>query len=94
MTGSVYRGKVTDQLERIRNANRNYVDTALRILELAEKAHSLYSIQDASEKRKWLRLGLSKSTQDNGTLGVTYNKPFDLILKSGVEANMAPPSGR
>lgn len=70
----------SEQINRIRDANRNYTDTAIRILELAEKAYSLYVTQDPTEKRKLLRLVLSKSTLDNGTLSVTYNKPFDLIL--------------
>jgi hypothetical protein len=53
-----------------------------RVLELAQKAATLYSAQISEEKRKLLNCVCSNSTFASGELTVNYRKPFDIIAVS------------
>jgi len=53
---------------------------AVRILELANKAYSLYVKQSPTEKAKLLKTVLSNCTLDAVSIHPTYRKPFDLIF--------------
>ncbi|MGA2098658.1 MAG: hypothetical protein ABSH39_20375, partial [Candidatus Acidiferrum sp.] len=52
-----------------------------RILELANKAHSLYVTQSPAEKAKLLRMVLSNCFVDAVSVYPTYRKPFDMIFE-------------
>ena len=52
---------------------------SVRILELANKAYSLYVRQDSTERAKLLRIVLSNCRLDATSVYPTYRKPFDLI---------------
>ncbi len=69
-------------LERLEEANVNYLTHAINILELAKKAYRLYLEQEPTEKRKLLKVLLSNCTFDSGKLYPTDNRPFDLLVKS------------
>jgi site-specific DNA recombinase len=58
-----------------------HVLNATRILELANKAYSLYVSQNAMEQAKLLRMVLSNCAIDAASLYPTYRKPFDLIFQ-------------
>ena len=51
----------------------------VRILELANKAYSLYVGQNSTERAKLLRIVLSNCRVDAASVYPTYRKPFDLI---------------
>jgi len=53
----------------------------VRILELANKAHSLYVTQTPQEKAKLLRMVLSNCAVDAVSVYPTYRKPFDMIFE-------------
>ena len=53
----------------------------VRILELANRAHSLYVTQTPQEKTKLLRMVLSNCAVDAISVYPTYRKPFDLIFE-------------
>ena len=53
----------------------------IKILELANKAYSLYVKQTPDEKAKLLRLVVSNCSVDAVSLYPTYRKPFDLIFE-------------
>src|SRR2546427_658469 len=53
----------------------------VRILELANKAHSLYVTQTPKEKAKLLRMVLSNCAVDAVSVYPTYRKPFDMIFE-------------
>ena len=53
-----------------------------RILELANKAHSLYVKQNPTEQAKLLRMVLSNCGIDGVNLYPTYRKPFELIFQA------------
>jgi site-specific DNA recombinase len=52
-----------------------------RILELANKAYSLYVEQSPAEKAKLLNLVLSNCAIDAASIYPTYRKPFDVIFQ-------------
>src|SRR3984893_6407173 len=62
-------------------ANPDRLLTANRILELANKAYSLYLGQNAAERGKLLRIVLSNCATDGVSLYPAYTKPFDLIFE-------------
>jgi site-specific DNA recombinase len=53
---------------------------AERALELANKAHSLYEMQNSLDQGKLLKMVLSNCSTDGVTLRPVYKKPFDLIF--------------
>jgi site-specific DNA recombinase len=73
--------KLSDEIERHRQANQNYIEDGARLLDLANKAADLFERQPAPEKRKLLRFVLSGCTWKNGQLGFEYRKPFDMIAE-------------
>ena len=62
-------------------ANPERVLDRVRILELANKAHSLYVTQTPAEKAKLLRMVLSNCAVDAVSVYPTYRKPFDMIFE-------------
>jgi hypothetical protein len=54
---------------------------AARILELANKAYSLYVRQSPAEQAKLLKIVLSNCAIDAVSIYPTYRKPFDLIFQ-------------
>ncbi len=71
-------------MEEHENADSNYLSQGVHILELAQKAYSLYIKQQPGEKRKLLNFLLSNCTIIDLSVHPTYRKPFDLLAK-GVE---------
>ena len=67
------------ELERAENPERT-LDRG-RILELANKAHSLYITQTPQEKAKLLRMVLSNCVVNAISVYPTYRKPFDMIFE-------------
>jgi hypothetical protein len=61
-------------------ANPDRLLTANRILELANKAYSMYLSQNVAEQGKLLRMVLSNCATDGVSLYPAYRKPFDLIF--------------
>ena len=61
------------------------IDSGKRVLELAQKAASLYSVQIPDEKRKLLSCVYSNSTWASGELTANYNKPFNIIAETNDE---------
>lgn len=73
---------VARRIQLLETANRNYYEQGVSFLELAQGAYSLYLSQSVEEKAKLLRLILSNCILKGETLCPTYNKPFNLIVKS------------
>jgi site-specific DNA recombinase len=71
---------ITREIEQNKNADRAYIDDGVYLLELAQKAVSLYSRQSMQEKRGLLNFVHSNSVWKNGQLIPNYRKPFDLLV--------------
>jgi site-specific DNA recombinase len=65
----------------LQTASPDRLLTANRILELANKAYSLYVRRNASEQGKLLSMVLSNCATDGISLYPEYRKPFDLIFE-------------
>jgi site-specific DNA recombinase len=65
----------------LQTANPDRLLTANRVLELANKAYSLYVRQNPREQGKLLRIVLSNCATDGISLYPEYRKPFDLIFE-------------
>jgi site-specific DNA recombinase len=61
-------------------ASHDYGATGSKILELARNAHNLFVLQDSHEQARLLKMLVSNSTFDRGSLSVSYIKPFDLLV--------------
>jgi hypothetical protein len=77
-------------------ASHDYGVTGSKILELAKNAHNLFIRQDPHEQARPLKLLVSNSSFDRGSLSVTYVKPFDMLVEGnesgiGWEAGIRTP---
>ena len=73
--------RILRTIEEHQAANETYMEEAIRILELAYRAHELFQKQEAREKRRLLNFVLSNCTWKNGELNVTFRQPFDMIVE-------------
>jgi DNA invertase Pin-like site-specific DNA recombinase len=73
--------KILVNIERHKDANTNYFEQGIKILELAQKAYFSYLEQNNTGKRNLLNILLSNCTLNDGNLYPTYRKPFDLLAK-------------
>jgi len=89
------RDDLVREMDRIQKAEAGSIDLALRVLELANRAYSLYKSRDLAGKRELLDLVVSNCTMAGGELTVTYRNPFDLLVKlaPGPNGGPAPPGG-
>ena len=73
--------RILSKVKWYQSANKSYFDEGIKILELANKAYSLYQKAEVQEKGKLLKYMLSNCQLTNETLYPTYRKPFDLIAE-------------
>lgn len=76
---------ISARTERLKDANRDYIDQSIEVLELSEMTHSLYLQSNGTDKRKLLGMVLSNWQFDGATLSPIYRKPFDNIAE-GVQS--------
>jgi len=90
-----WRGEQKKCFEMIRehqNANQDYFDEGIRLLELAQKARELFLEQSSAEKRRLSGFVLSSCTWKDGRLTASYRQPFDLIAKNVFELKRKMPA--
>jgi len=73
--------QVQEELTERQQVRKDARFTAQKILELANKAYSLYVQQSPQEQRRLLNVLLSNCTLLDGSLCPTYKKPFDLLVE-------------
>ncbi|MDT5060011.1 MAG: site-specific recombinase [Acidobacteriota bacterium] len=66
-------------IEHHQQANQSYLGHGVKILELAQHAHSLYLTRTAREKRQLLDFVLSNSTWKHSELTAEFRQPFDML---------------
>ena len=77
--------KIQEQIQEHRKASVNYLENGNRIVELAQRAYSLYVEQDPFEQRKLLDLLLSNSVLIDGKVISELRKPFDTLADGAEE---------
>ena len=80
------KARIMEALARHQRADDRYLDTGVRVLELAERAHDLYLHQDAANKRRLLGFVLAGCTLRAGKLNPTYRQPFDILARMAAKA--------
>ena len=78
---------VRRETARHEKASHDYGATGSKILELAKNAHNLFVLQDSHEQARLLKMLVSNSTFDRGSLSVSYIKPFDLLVDGNETGN-------
>jgi site-specific DNA recombinase len=73
--------KILDKIKSLQNASQSYMDEGIKLLELAQKAHSLYLQQPASEKRRLLDYMVSNCIWKDNVLTVKFKQPFDMLAE-------------
>jgi site-specific DNA recombinase len=73
------------------DADHNYVEDGIRLLELASEAHQLFREQGSEEKRRLLNFMVASASWKDGELSASLRPPFDLI-RNGVAAAGAQPA--
>ena len=71
--------QILQTIEKHQNANQDYLEEGVGLLELANRAAELFERQDVREKRRLLDFVLSNSAWANGVLTPTFRQPFDII---------------
>lgn len=59
--------------------HQSYLDQGVKILELAQRAHSFYLTRTAREKRQLLDFVLSNLTWKHNELTAEFRQPFDML---------------
>ena len=73
--------EIEKDIKKHRLYNQKYHECGLKIIELANKAYSLYKQSNSEEKRELLKFVLSHLSLKSKKLVPTYKKPFDLIIQ-------------
>ena len=76
-----------NQIQAHQQANESFLIQGNKLLELANKAHSLYLQQSSREKARLFRIVQSTCTWDSLTPSPIYRKPFDLLVKGLLSEN-------
>jgi site-specific DNA recombinase len=82
--------KILSQIRAHQTANHNYLEEGIRLLELANKAYSLYLRQPAHEKARLLKIVQSNCVWDGVIACPEYRKPFDILAEGLSSANWLP----
>lgn len=73
------RARCQRQVEILHNAEDAYVDDGIALLDVARKAHQLFTSQPPAAKNSALNLLVSNSSWANGELTVTFCEPFGML---------------
>lgn len=73
--------RIQSAINGLQQSSADSVLSAKRILELANKAYSLYLTQNPTEQAKLLRMVLLNCSIDAASAYPTYRKPFDTIFQ-------------
>jgi site-specific DNA recombinase len=76
--------RITEQITNYENANYNYFEDGVRLLELSKTAYCLFKKQNPHEKRRLLNFVCSNSTWKDQSLTATFRQPFDSIAVSNI----------
>jgi hypothetical protein len=68
-------------VEKHKEANANYFEQGIKILELTQKLYSAYLQENSNKKGQLVNLLLSNCTLNDGNLYPVYKKPFNLLVK-------------
>jgi site-specific DNA recombinase len=74
------------EIERLRNADKSYLEEGIALLDLARDAQRLFAEQELREKRRLLNFVLSNCTREDGEVVATFRQPFDMLAETSAAA--------
>jgi DNA invertase Pin-like site-specific DNA recombinase len=75
------RGEAAEEIQRLARVSSQNLDTAILVLELANRAYDLLSSREPLQQRRLLEVLCLNSTFTDGQLSVTFRKPFDVLAQ-------------
>ena len=63
-------------------ANQTYLQEGIQLLQLAQRAHTLFQKQEPGEKRRLLKFLVSNCSWKGGQLTAVYRQPFDMLVNA------------
>lgn len=73
--------KLQDIIKSFEVANKNYIEAAINILNIAQEASEIYSKATPAVKTEILKSLLSNFFMKDGKVSYTYKEPFDILAK-------------
>ncbi len=73
--------QIQSQIGDHKNTNHNFLKRGSQVIDLAEQSYTLYQARNNNERRLLIDSLLSQLSYADGTLCVTYRKPFNLLVK-------------
>ncbi len=77
------RDEINQQIASHEAAKTNYLESGVKLLELAQVAHSLYVSRNPEEQRQLINFVLSNCRMHGASVEYDWRKPFDLLADSG-----------
>ncbi len=74
--------RIAGDIKRLGNANQNYLESGVRLLEVASNAKEIFLKLEGFERQKFLRLIWAKAHWKHRTLTIEFESPFSLIALS------------
>jgi hypothetical protein len=84
--------KCLELIREHQDANQTYLEEGIQLLELAQKAGTLFRKQSPEEKRRLFGFVLSNCTRKDGQLTAAYRQPFDLLAKNVIVLETKKPA--
>lgn len=76
--------KFQADIERISGATADYYEDGIKLIELGQRAYSLYVMADEDEKRNLLDFVYQNCTLKGGKVSIEFRKPFDLYVDAAL----------
>jgi site-specific DNA recombinase len=83
---------ILEKMRRHQTANENYIEQGIKLLELTQRASTLFSDRTVAEKRELIRFIMPDSILEAGTVIPTFKPPFDIIHRIATDARMHEPT--
>ncbi len=80
--------RITAEINGFGNADGQYMDAGIRLLELTRNMHRLFEKQQAAEKRRLLDFVVSNSVWKEGKIVPAWRQPFDMIALANESAQV------
>ena len=78
--------KIENRIRRHREANLNYIEQGIRLLDLAQNTGDIFRHKGQAERTELIRFVMPDSLLERDTVIPTFKPPFDIIHKLAVEA--------
>jgi site-specific DNA recombinase len=79
------------QIEAHQEADENYIEQGIRLIEIARNAHAFFHSKDQPTRAELIRFIFPNSTLRDGKVIPVFKPPFDIIWKMARESRKSKP---